>query len=99
MGEEICINALPSKKWGKPPLLGEKLDCHLQEKILSMRSRGTSIGMSVDIGIGTRILMKHKKATASSFEFTKEWAKSVLHWVGYTKRKVKLILSTLMSSI
>ena len=37
MGEEICINALPLKKREKPPLLGEKLDCHLQEKILGMR--------------------------------------------------------------
>ena len=33
VGEEICVDALPSKKRGKPPLLGEKLDCHLQEKI------------------------------------------------------------------
>ena len=43
VGEEICIDALPYKKQGKPPLLGEKLDCQLQEKILSMRSRGTPI--------------------------------------------------------
>ena len=33
VGEEICVDALPLKKRGKPPLLGEKLDCHLQEKI------------------------------------------------------------------
>ena len=87
VGEEICIDALLSKKRGKPPLLGEKFDCHLQEKILAMRSRGTPIGTSVVIGIGTGILMKHKKATASSFKLTKEWAKSVLRWMGYTKRK------------
>jgi len=78
MGEEVFIDALPSKKWGKPPLLGEKLDCHLQDKILAMRSRGTPIGISVVIGIGTRILMKHKKATASSYKLNEEWAKSVL---------------------
>ena len=87
VGEEICIDALLSKKQGKPPLLGEKLDCHLQGKILGMRSRGTPIGTSVVIGIGTGILIKHKKATASSFKFTKEWAKNVLRWMGYTKRK------------
>ena len=57
VAEEICIDALPSKKRGKPPLLGEKLDCQLQEKILAMRSRGTPIGTSVVIGIGTGILM------------------------------------------
>jgi len=31
VGEEIRIDVLPSKKRGKPPLLGESLDCHLQE--------------------------------------------------------------------
>ena len=69
---------LPGKKHRKPPLLGEKLDGHLQEIIIGMRSRGASIGTSVIIGIGTGILMKHKKATASSFKLTKEWAKGVL---------------------
>ena len=78
IGEEVCVDALPGKKRGKPPLLGEKLDGHLQEIILGMRSRGTPIGTSVVIGIGTGILLKHKKATASSFKLTKEWAKSVL---------------------
>ena len=87
VGEEACIDALPSKKRGKPPLLGEKLDCHLQDKILAMRSRGTPIGTSVVIGIGTGILMKHKKATASSYKLNKEWAKSVLRRMGYAKRK------------
>jgi len=63
--------------------------CHLQEKILGMRSRGTPIGTSVVIGITTGILMKHKKTTAtgSSYQRTKEWAKSVLRHVGFTKRK------------
>ena len=31
--------------------------------------------------------MKHKKATASSFKLTKEWAKSVLRRMGFTKRR------------
>ena len=84
IGEEVCVDALPGKKRGKPPLLGEKLDGHLQEIILGMRSRGTPIGTSVVIGIGTGILLKHKKATASSFKLTKEWAKSVLRQMGFT---------------
>ena len=72
--KEVCINAIPSKKRGKPPLLGEKLDCHLrlQDKTLAMRFRGTPIGTNVVI---TRILMKHKKTTASSYKVNKDWAK------------------------
>jgi len=53
VGEEICVDVLPSKKQRKPPLLGVNLDCHLQEKILEMRSRGTPIGTSVVIGGNT----------------------------------------------
>ena len=68
--EEVCIDALPGKKCGKPQLLGEKLDGHLQEFIIGIRSRGTPIGTTVIIGIGTGMLMKHKKATASSFKLT-----------------------------
>jgi len=99
VGEEVCIDALPSKKWGKPPLLDEKLDCHLQDKILAVRSRGTPIG--------TSILMKHKKATTSSFKLNKEWAKSVLHRMWGIQRErlignaklILLILTRLSNSI
>jgi len=34
VGEEICLDALPSKKRGKPPLLGVNLDCYLQKRFL-----------------------------------------------------------------
>jgi len=49
--------------------------------------RQSPIGASIIIGIGTGILMKHKKAKASSYKLNKEWAKSVVHRMGYTKRK------------
>ena len=49
-----------------------------------MRSRGTAIGTSVVIGVGKGILLKHKKPTV---ELGKEWAKSILQWMGYTKRR------------
>jgi len=55
-------------------------DCHLHKKILGMRSRGAPIGTSVVIDTATRILMKHKKVTAtgSSYQLINEWAKSIL---------------------
>ena len=42
-GVEILVTSLPSKKRGRPPLLGEKLDKYLQEIIVHMRSRGTRL--------------------------------------------------------
>ena len=52
-----------------------KLNKHLQQVINKMRSQVTAIGTSVVIGVGKRILLKHKKPTV---ELGKEWAKSVL---------------------
>ena len=75
IGEAVCVDALPIQKHGKPPLLGEKLNKHLQQVINKLRSQVTAIGTSVVIGVGKRILLKHKKPTV---ELGKEWAKSVL---------------------
>ena len=44
-----------------------------------------AIGTSVVIGVGKGILLKRKKPT---IELGKEWAKSILHQMGYTKRRV-----------
>ena len=61
-GEEVQVTELLSKKRGKPPLLGEKLDKQLQQLILSMRARGVPIGTSVVTGIGRGILLKHNRS-------------------------------------
>ena len=90
-GQVMVVNALPAKTRGRPPLLGNKLDKHLQELIISMRSRGTPIGSSVVIAIGRGILLKHDKRSLEEFgghiKLGKEWAKSVLRRMGYTKRR------------
>ena len=48
LGEEVIIDVLPSKKRGTPVLLGEKLDKYLQQLIITMRMRGTPIGICPD---------------------------------------------------
>ena len=83
--ESVTVDSLPSKKRGKPPLLGPKLDTHLQQLIGDMRSRGTAIGTSV-VGTGT-VLMKHTGKKPPPGKLSKEWAMSVLRRMGYTKRK------------
>ena len=86
MGEAVT-DSLPSKKQGKPPLLGAKLDTHLQQLIGKRRSQGTATGTSVVIGVGTGVLMKHTGKKPSAGKLSKEWALSVLCRMGYTKRK------------
>ena len=95
IGEEVSVTTLSTKKRGKPPLLGECLDIHFQQPILNMRSRGTPAGTSVIVGLGLGIPLKHKKVTAKSYNLTKEWAKSVLRRMGFTKRKANSKSKTL----
>ena len=90
-GQEIVVDVLPVKKRGRPPLLGEKLDKYLQEIIIAMRGRGTPISTNIIIGIGRGILLKHSKSSLEEFggrvKLNKEWAKSVLRRMGFTKRR------------
>lgn len=104
-GEVLCVPSLPEKPRGRPPLLGKKYDDMLRELIVSMRSRGAPVGTSVVIGIGRGILLKHSKASLQEFGGTihlnKEWAKSVLRRMGFTKRransKSKILLENFMA--
>ena len=90
---------------GRPPLLGKKCDDMLKELIISMRSRGAPVGTSVVIGVGRGIMLKHSKPMLLEFggavSLSKEWAKSVLRRMGFTKRransKSKLLLENFMA--
>ena len=85
------MTELPSKKRGKPPLLIEKLDWCLQQLILSMRSREVPIGTSIVIGMGRENLIKHNRSQLEEYggmiKLNKEWTKSILRRMGFTKRK------------
>ena len=68
-------------------LLGAKMDECLQQLLLGMRSRGTPVGTTVVIGAAKGILMKHKSECNSEIRLNKEWARSLLRRMGFTKRK------------
>ena len=88
---EAEVKSLPGKTRGRPPLLGRKCDDILQQLIVSMRSRGSPVGSSVTIGVGRGIMMRHNKSLLQEFGgpiiLGKEWAKSVLRRMGFTKRR------------
>ena len=88
---EVVVLSLPEKTRGRPPLLGKKCDNMLKELIISMRSRGAPVGTSIVIGVGRGILLKHNKSLLSECGgpvfLNKEWAKSVLRRMGFTKRR------------
>ena len=85
-GITIKIASLPSKKQGRPPLLGYKLDQLLQEQIVSMRKRGTPISSHMLIGVARGLLLKHNKSFLNDFggpiTLTKDWAICVMRRMG-----------------
>ncbi len=56
-----------------------------------MRTRGASVGTTVINGIGRGILLKHDKRALEEFggyiKLGKEWARSVLRRMGFSKRR------------
>lgn len=90
-GQAVVVKALPVKKRGRPPLLGEKMDKSLQELILSMRGRGSPITTTITVGLARGLLLKSKNLSLDGFadspELSREWAKSVLRRMGFTKRR------------
>ena len=51
MVEEVLVTTLLTKKRDKPPLLGKRLDIHLQQLILSMRLRGHQLVQLSSLGL------------------------------------------------
>jgi len=77
---------LPSKKQEKPPLLGAKLNTHLQQLIGKMRSRRIVIETCVVIGVRNGVIIKHT-GKKPAVKLSKEWAISVLRRMGTLKEK------------
>ena len=74
----------------KTSLLGKNMDNHLQKIITVMRSQGAPIGTNMVCAVTKGILLKYGKPCVDvndGKEFlNKEWARSVLHRMGFTKQ-------------
>ena len=89
MQGEVIVESLPMKKRSRPPLLGKHNDSCQRKLLVSLRSRGAPVGTSIVIGVGHGIMLKHVRSSLEEFgatvQFNKEWAKSVLRRMGFTK--------------
>ena len=91
-GPTPSVDILDSKKRGRPPLLGVKLDHQVQDKILSLRAHQAAINSGVVISVARALLLKHNKALLSEFggplTLEKEWARQLLRRMGFSERRV-----------
>ena len=84
------VQELIPKKRGRPLILGEELDKQVREYLLETRRRGGTINISVVIATGTGIVMSQNPTLLvgdGKIELTKDWAKYLLHHMGFVKRK------------
>ncbi len=81
-GESQIVCKLPSKKRGRPVLLGKRLDDIVQEYILNVRAAGGTINIAIVIA-GAQGLVKSVNRTmlaeyGGPATLTRGWAKSLL---------------------
>ena len=85
------MKSLPSKQWGWPPLLGEKLDMEVKSYISAVCVGGGVVTSAIVMAAATAIVRRHGWNLLYSREWrlmlTKTWAKSLLHRMGYVKRR------------
>ena len=82
---------LPTRKRGRPLLLGEELDRQVRTYLSDMRGRSCAVNTAVAIGVGLGIARKHGSfitVSSDDFSLTKDWAKSLLLRMRLVKRRV-----------
>ena len=88
---EIVVSSLPSKKRGRPLLLGEILDKQVQCYIRATCDAGGTITTTVVLAAGEAIVRNSNKKLAYDngglIKLTKYWARSLLSRMNFVKRK------------
>ena len=79
--------AFAGKKLGRPLMIGEEMDKHVQEYITYMQYTGTTVNTVVVIACAEGILMHEDAALLTRVNLTKGWAQYLLQRMGYVKRK------------
>ena len=90
--ENLVVTELPSKKKGRSLLLGELLDGRVQSYIKELRSKGAVVNTAIVMACAEGVVMHHNSnllaINGGHITINKDWAKSLLHRMGYVKRRV-----------
>ena len=91
IGDDLAVTELPCKKRGRPFLLREAMDAEVQVIIRSMRDEGAVANTSIAIAVATGVVRKRDRSSLKEngghLELMKSWGKSLLHRMGFVKRK------------
>ena len=85
------MTSLPTKPQGRPVLLGQVLDADVQGYVRSQRAVGGVINTAIVRAGAEGIILARDRSVLVKYgghiELTKAWAMSLLHRMGYSKRR------------
>ena len=88
---EIVVSSLPSKKRGRPLLMGDDLDRQVQSYVRATRDGKGAVTTTVVLAAGEAILQHSNKKLSHEhggpIKLTRHWAKSLLDRMNFVKRK------------
>ena len=86
------IQELPSKKRGRPYLLGEELDKQVRSYLIALRERGGVVNTAIVLACAEGIIKNYDSnilaANGGHLVLTRNWGKSILSRMGFVKRRV-----------
>ena len=89
--DEGEITALPLKKRGRPVLLGQELDTHVQMYLKKVREGGEAVSARIAIAAARGILLKCDRTKLAEFggpvQLNRHWAHSLLKRMKFVQRK------------
>lgn len=90
-GKSMDIVRLERKKMGRPLLLNEKLDQEVQAYLRALREKGAVVNSAIVIacaeGVVKNVDSNLLLINGGYVSFSKQWARHMLHRMGYTKRR------------
>ena len=89
--DEGEITALPLKKRGRPALLGQELDTHVQMYLKKVREGGGAVSARIAMAAARGILLKCDRTKLAEFggpvQLNRHWAHSLLKRMKFVQRK------------
>ena len=89
--DDLTVTSLPTKKRGRPLLLGEELEWKVQLYLRAIRESGGAVNTAIVLGAARGIILKLNRTmlveNGGHVDLTKAWAKGLLGRMGYVKRR------------
>lgn len=89
--DSTTTEELPSKKRGRPYLLGDDMEIQVRAYLTALRANGAVVNTAIDIGCAEGIVRSKEKSlfavNGGHIALTKSWSKHLLECMGFVKRR------------